>query len=178
MKDLNLAHASYIGRISSYRIKAFIVICVYIFLCSYIFSDAADNASFACGVVYGTPTGVTVQYGITPQYSAVLSMGVSSSFDNRLLIQMDMVRRSLDVFPLEDGALPLYYGLGVKIAPAGLSDAGVRIVAGIEYLFSSLPLQLFAQIGPAITVERPHTVHSHAAFGVRVILGGTRHNLD
>lgn len=117
----------------------------------------AVQPDFEIGVVLGDIDGLSVKLWMSEQSAVDLAAGWDI-LDGRLHIHGDYLHHGR-FFEIDNGQLPLYLGFGGVIRVDVGDDAdedgltlGVRIPAGITYLFDQLPLSLFLEVGPRFDI--------------------------
>ncbi|HKJ69175.1 MAG TPA: hypothetical protein VKA68_14550 [bacterium] len=114
----------------------------------------AQQEGIGIGAQIGDPTGVSIR--IPHAESRSLNFTAAWTFRERsyLTLQADYVFYDYDIVKPEDleGELPLYYGLGVHTEFEAENQLGVRVPVGLAYLFAEVPLDLFFEIAPVVTL--------------------------
>lgn len=118
-------------------------------------SYSTDNyvGKFGAGIILGEPTGASLKYWLNDTMAVDGAIGWSSHDDANLYLQGDVLWHNFDLIPVSQGRLPVYFGVG------GLArfrdhnrdnEAGVRVPVGLSYMFDTAPVDVFAEIAPAI----------------------------
>jgi hypothetical protein len=105
------------------------------------------------GVTFGEPIGVSVKYWLSDIVAVDAAGGWSVADHSSAEIHADILLHSFDLIPVSQGKLPVYVGVGAlgRFRNNGFADeAGVRIPVGISYMFDNCPVDIFAEMGPAI----------------------------
>jgi len=136
-----------------------------------IFSVISLNTSFAqkdfgIGIILGDPTGL----------SAKLYTGNNNAFDfaaawsfkgsGHLLLQADYVWHS-SLSRTSSGMFALYYGIGGRIIFSNDPNVGVRIPIGIDYVFSTAPVDIFLEVVPVLDLIPSTDFDLNGGIGVR-----------
>ena len=127
------------------------------------------------GLMAGEPTGLSFK-AWTSEINAI-DAGLAWSLSGRDAIQLhaDYLWHNFDIFgnDVNEGQLPVYYGIGGRLIiydDAG-ADAnavfGVRIPLGINYLFEDEPFGLFFEVAPIINLIPDTDFDADAAVGAR-----------
>lgn len=111
---------------------------------------------FGVGVILGEPTGGSVKYWLNDTMAIDGAVGWSSHDDTDLYLHSDLLWHNFELIPVSHGRMPVYLGVG------GLfrlrddrhdNQVGIRIPVGVSYMFENAPVDIFAEIGPAIDVS-------------------------
>ena len=130
------------------------------------FNTAFAQKDFGIGIIAGDPTGL----------SAKLYTGSNNAFDfaaawsfkgpGHLLLQADYVWHS-SLSRTSSGMFALYYGIGGRIIFSNDPNVGVRVPIGIDYIFSSAPIDIFAEIVPVLDLIPSTDFDLNGGIGVR-----------
>jgi len=120
-------------------------------------TGSADNyaGTLGAGLIVGEPTGGSIKYWFNDTLAIDGAVGWSSHNHTDLYVHSDVLWHNFDVFPVSKGRLPLYFGVGGLLRfrdDNKDNQVGVRVPVGVSYMFDNLPLDVFAEIGPAIDV--------------------------
>jgi len=145
---------------------------VFIIICG---SAFAEGGSFGLGVIVGEPTGLSAK--TWTGNSKALDFGIAWSLDSETFhFHMDYLLHNFPLIQVEQGRLPLYYGIGGRVKLAdnnndnnGNDDdfVGIRIPVGLEYLFAGAPMDIFLEIVPILDLVPETDFDFNAALGVR-----------
>jgi hypothetical protein len=127
--------------------------------------DFAGHLS--AGLIIGEPTGASLKYWLNDVMAVDGALGWSSRRHSDLYMHGDVLWHNFDLIPVSQGKLPVYFGVGglVRFRHDGYgNDAGVRFPVGISYMFDNVPVEIFAEIGPAIDVAPD--LHGEVTGGV------------
>ena len=130
------------------------------------FSTAFAQKDFGIGIIAGDPTGL----------SAKLYTGSNNAFDfaaawsfegkGHMLFQADYVWHN-SLSRTSSGMFALYYGIGGRIIFSNDPNVGVRVPIGIDYIFSSAPIDIFAEIVPVLDLIPSTDFDLNGGIGVR-----------
>ena len=104
-----------------------------------------------------------------------LAFGLAWSLEdeNELHLQVDYLYHNYDLIVLEEGEMPLYFGVGGRIKineddPGKDRDdnLGVRFPVGVAYIFDGAPFDIFLEIVPILDL------HPDTDFDLNGALGG------
>lgn len=125
---------------------------------------------FGLGVILGEPTGVSAKAWID-RYNAIDgAAAVSLDGDARFHVHASYLRHEYGIFPVNRGALPVHYGIGMRYRSQRGSDTdrvGVRIPVGVAYHFADMPLELFGEVAPILDITPDTSLRLNAAVGLR-----------
>lgn len=124
------------------------------------------------GFIIGEPTGLSLKSWTSSTNAFDVGLAWSIGRHDAVSIHSDYLWHRFGVFEeLEQGWLPVYYGIGGRIVLAE-DDAvlGARIPLGINYLFEESPIGLFFEIAPVINLIPSTDFDVNGGVGVRVYL--------
>lgn len=122
-------------------------------------SSPGDDRKLGAGAIVGEPTGASLKYWFDETVAIDGAIGWSSHDNTDLYVHSDILWHDFDLIPVSKGRLPVYFGAGglVRFRDNNRDNqAGVRVPVGLSYMFENTPVDIFAEIGPAIDVT-PHT---------------------
>lgn len=145
----------------------------------------ADNSGFGIGFIIGEPTGISLKGWLNAD--SALDFAVAWSFIGRdsLHFHLDYLLHNFDLFKVEKGKFPIYYGIGSRIKLEEDDDnsrwdrkgrvreddndtwIGIRVPVGLAYLFEGVPLDIFIEIVPILDLVHETSFDLNAALGVR-----------
>ncbi|HEY1661240.1 MAG TPA: hypothetical protein VGI03_02380 [Verrucomicrobiae bacterium] len=113
-------------------------------------SDVAHTLS--AGLMIGEPTGPTVKYFLTDMVAVDAAAGWSPYRHATAEIHADILVHDFELLHVDQGQLPVYIGAGALVRFRHNEDdqAGIRLPIGISYMFQNIPVDVFAEVGPAI----------------------------
>lgn len=121
------------------------------------------------GLMVGEPTGGTLKYWLNNTMAVDGAVGWSWHDHTDIYFQGDILWHNFNLIPVSHGRLPVYIGAGGLVRFRNHhedNDAGIRVPVGISYLFDNAPVEVFAEIGPALDVAPD--VHGEVTGGVGV----------
>lgn len=112
-----------------------------------------QTSSFGLGVILGEPTGISAKLMRSGNSQSInLAAAWSIGAHDRLYLKGDYVfYHDLNV-DIENGRLPVYYGVGAMAILEEESVVGARIPFGLDYFMSSAPLDFFIELAPVVEV--------------------------
>ncbi len=118
------------------------------------------------GMVAPSPSGLSAKFW-TSRDTAIDLFSQWGSKDRHLQIHADYLTHDFQQLEAEEGALPLYFGFGVRLRATASSAPriGIRIPIGVSYLWAAAPIDFFAEVGPRANII-PHT-----SFAVDLMVG-------
>ncbi len=123
-----------------------------------LYSGAPQTKRFGAGLILGEPVGATVKYWLNNTMAVDGAAGFSSHSHSSLYFNADVLWHKFDLFDISPapGKMPLYFGVGglLRFRNHGEDDVlGVRVPVGVDYIFDNLPIDVFAEVGPAVDVH-------------------------
>jgi hypothetical protein len=108
---------------------------------------------FGAGVIVGEPIGASVKYFFNDAVAIDGALGWSLHDHTDIYMHSDVLWHNYDLIPVSQGRLPVYFGAGglLRLRNSGEDDQfGIRVPVGVSYLFDNAPVDIFAEIGPAL----------------------------
>ena len=133
-------------------------------------STTSNSGNLGVGVIIGEPTGMSLKYWLNETMAVDGAFGWSTEDDSVFYMHGDLLWHNFDLIPVSRGRLPVYFGVGglVRFRDNGNDNqVGIRVPIGLSYMFDDLPLDIFAEIGPAIDVEPDVRGEITGGIGVR-----------
>ncbi len=135
----------------------------------------SQSNKFGGGFILGDPSGLN---GKAILGNHAIDIGIGPSFNDGFYLYGDYLRRFHGVFPVI--ALSLYIGIGPGFHhhDKGNNDRNhdhdgdynsleCRVPFGIDYLFPQIPIELFAEIAPALVIIPDIGFKIRGGVGVR-----------
>ena len=141
-------------------------ILIFLFCMAICFNNSiAQNTGNGLGVIIGEPTGVSAKFWNS--YRTAFDAGFAWSFGRKenIYIHADHLWHNFNAF--SDQRLPLYYGIGARVSIGDDADLGVRVVLGINYFFTDIPLDAFLEIVPVLDFLPDSDFELNAGIGLR-----------
>jgi hypothetical protein len=128
-------------------------------------------ARLSFGISLGDPTGLSLK--IQQQKTSVYDLCINfSTKDSYLYFHTDFLKYDYEKIVSKElsGQFPVFYGLGIKIESIGETTVfGIRLVGGLEYIFSDIPFEIFFKIAPVIELVPSTSVRIAPSVGIRYI---------
>jgi hypothetical protein len=108
------------------------------------------------GVTLGEPMGGTIKYWLNDTMAVDGAAGWSSHDNTDFYLHGDVLWHNFDLIPVPRGRMPVYIGVGGLVRFRNDGDdnqVGIRLPLGVDYMFENAPVDVFAEIGPAIDVS-------------------------
>lgn len=134
----------------------------------------AEGGNFGLGIIIGEPTGFSAK--LWTGNNTALDGAVAWSFignndnnnHNRVLhVHADFLYHNFNLFKVEKGRVPLYYGFGGRIKFQEESRVGIRIPVGLEYIFERNYVDMFLEIVPLFDLTPETEFGINGAIGIR-----------
>jgi hypothetical protein len=130
---------------------------------------SAQKGNFGLGIILGKPTGVSAKLwnGRTTAFDGAAAWYISGN-EGAMQLHANYLKHNFEIFQVEEGQLPLYYGIGAKIVLGSDVGFGVRVPLGISYIFNNdLPLDTFLELAPTLNLMPSTGFDIDGAIGVR-----------
>ncbi len=128
------------------------------------------TGKFGVGIVLGEPLGASAKYFFNDTLAIDGAAGWSDRDNTDLYVHGDVLWHNYDLLPVSRGRLPVYFGVGglARFRNHGEDNqVGIRLPVGVSYLFDNAPLDIFAEIGPALDVAPAIRGEITGGIGVR-----------
>ena len=133
-------------------------------------SAAGDMAGrFGAGIIIGEPTGADLKFWLNDTMAVDGAVGWSTYDNSDLYLHSDVLWHKFDLITVPQGRLPVYFGVGGLVRFRNnhqSNDVGVRAPIGVSYIFDQSPVDIFAEIGPAI--DFAPDVHGEVTGGIGI----------
>ncbi len=114
-----------------------------------------QTSSFGLGIILGEPTGISAKLMRAGNSKSInLAAAWSVAGHDRLYLKGDYVfynEKFLNI-DVQNGRMPVYYGVGALAILEEKSVVGARIPLGIDYFMSTAPLDFFLEIVPVVEI--------------------------
>jgi hypothetical protein len=139
---------------------------IIVVLCLLLMSSTYAQKSFWLGIILGEPTGLSAK--LWTGSSNAFDFGAAWSFEGsgHFLFQTDYVWHS-SLTKASSGQLALYFGIGGRIVFADDPDVGVRIPIGLDYIFTSAPIDIFLEVVPVMDFIPSTDFDLNGGLGIR-----------
>jgi len=123
--------------------------------------------SFGVGIMMGEPTGISLKSWLTR--SNAWDGGIAWGFGEggALYLHGDYLWHQFNLISVDEGKLPLYYGVGGRVLFADKSHLGVRGVVGLDYMFARVPVDIFLELAPILDLVPETDFIINGALGFR-----------
>jgi hypothetical protein len=131
-------------------------------------SDMAGK--FGVGLIIGEPTGASVKYFLNDTIAVDAAAGWSTHDHTDFYTHGDILWHCFNLIPVQRGRLPVYFGVGALARFRDHNEdnqVGIRAPIGVSYLFDNVPIDVFAEIAPAIDVAPSVRGEVTGGVGVR-----------
>ena len=108
------------------------------------------------GVTLGEPMGGTIKYWLNDTMAIDGAAGWSSHDNTDFYMHGDLLWHNFDLIPVPQGRMPVYIGVGglVRFRNDGYDNqVGIRLPLGVDYMFENSPVDVFAEVAPALDVS-------------------------
>ena len=130
---------------------------------------AFERNKFGIGVMAGGPSGITAKYMLDNTNGVDFAVGWSTSGSNEYYFSSDYLFHMYDVIKIQKIVSPLYFGGGVRYISREKKDNkfGVRIPAGVEFLFLNNKLGAFGEVVPILNFTPDTDFDLEFGIGIR-----------
>ena len=140
-----------------------------LFLSAAVFAEAPKKAGpWGLGIVLGQPSGITVKWRMDKVQA--VDACAAWSFDangGSIHLHADYLWHFYDVFSVPEGKLPLYAGVGAIFNASSSPSLGGRVPLGMAYEFEKIPLEIFLEVAPVLTLIPGTGFNGNGGLGAR-----------
>ncbi|WP_255233300.1 hypothetical protein [Aliifodinibius salipaludis] len=126
--------------------------------------DSENN--FGLGLILGEPTGLSIKSWNGDQSAFSIGAAWSLSEDEALHLHADFQLHSW-FENIERGRLAFYYGIGGRVIFTDDAKIGVRVPLGLNYIFDTLPFDLFVEATPILDFTPNLELAGNGGVGIR-----------
>ncbi|MGQ9800815.1 MAG: hypothetical protein ACUVRL_04020 [Candidatus Saccharicenans sp.] len=128
----------------------------------------AQEKKFGLGIILGEPTGLIAKYWTsrTTAFDIAGSWSFTGANDS-FHLHADYLLHRFNVFKVEKGRLPFYYGIGVRLSLQDETRFGIRVPLGLSYMFDRTPIDIFVEFSPVMDVIPATEVNFMGFIGFR-----------
>lgn len=126
-----------------------------------------EKNDFGLGIILGSPIGFSAKLWLSRSSAFDGALAWSFSGKGRFQIHGDYLWHNFKLIKVEEGSLPLYYGLGFRVNFGDEVEAGVRFPIGLEYIFPRAPFDVFIEVVPVLRVIDKTDFEIDGAIGAR-----------
>lgn len=131
-------------------------------------SVSAQDEGFGLGVIIGEPTGINFKAWLGYKTAFVGAAAWSFEHENSWQINLDYLVHNFKLIKLEEGSLPVYYGIGFRVKTHKKNARfGFRIPLGVVYMFEKAPLDIFAEVVPVFNISPKTEFFLNGGVGIR-----------
>lgn len=138
-------------------IIAFLLICI----------DLSAHQGMGLGIAVGDPTGVTAKYWTGRNTALCGALGWSFRGEGYFHLNGDFIYHQFNLIDVEKGELPLYFGMGGRLALKDSAEIGIRFPVGLVYLFPDAPFDAFFELSPYLNLYPETDFFLTASLGAR-----------
>ncbi|HNW60898.1 MAG TPA: hypothetical protein PKI62_14555 [bacterium] len=129
----------------------------------------SGNGGFGVGLIVGAPTGLSIKSWLGPHRAIdAAAAWTTSGHDNSLYLHADMLIQRPNALHLDTAWLDWHYGLGVAMSFKDETETRLRIPIGLDYSLTSIPLEFFGEIVPAVLLTPDSGFDIDGGIGVRL----------
>ena len=133
--------------------------------------SSPEAGHIGAGLILGEPVGGSVKYWLNDTVAVDGAAGWSVHRHSSLYLHGDVLWHKFNLFDISPAPaqLPIYFGVGglVRFRNHGESNnVGVRVPVGVSYIFDNAPIDIFAEVGPALDFSP--SVHGEVTGGIGI----------
>lgn len=142
-----------------------------LFVASMWFSTAAHafgllGNEVSVGMATPSPNGLSAKFWMSRD-TAIDLFSEWDTTNKHFQVHADYLTHDFQQFEMEGASMPLYFGFGLRLrtTESSATQIGIRIPIGVSYLWTTAPIDFFAEVGPRANVI-PQT-----SFAVDLMIG-------
>ena len=128
------------------------------------------TGKFGVGFTFGEPIGPSLKYFFNDSVAIDGAFGWSLHDHTDFYMQSDLLWHNFELIPVSQGKMPVYFGAGglLRFRNSGEGDQfGIRAPVGVSYFFENAPVEIFAEVGPALDLTPSLRGEVTGGIGVR-----------
>lgn len=125
---------------------------------------------FGAGMTLGEPIGPSLKYFFSDALAIDGAFGWSLHDHSNFYLQSDLLWHNFDLIPVSQGRMGVYFGGGalLRFRNSGEDDQfGIRAPVGVTHQFDNVPVDIFAEVGPALDLAPSVRGEVTGGLGVR-----------
>ena len=152
--------------------KALLATAAALLLASLPGTTRANDEGFGLGFIAGEPTGVSgkLWMGRTTALDMAVAWSSEGASNDDLQLQADHVWHDFNLINVDEGRLPVYYGIGARVRfdeGEGDDRFGARFPVGLAYLFQGNRVDAFGEIVPTLELTPDTDLDIEGGIGLR-----------
>lgn len=118
------------------------------------------------GMATPAPNGLSAKFWMSRE-TAIDLFSEWDTTNKHFQMHADYLTHDFQQFEMEEATMPLYFGFGLRLrtTESSATQIGIRIPIGVSYLWTTAPIDFFAEVGPRANVI-PQT-----SFAVDLMIG-------
>lgn len=135
-------------------------------------AQVSQHDDVGLGVLLGDPSGISYKNYFNPKNAVDAALGWSVRNQDGLYVHADYLWHNYELFQdmdgsVEQGLVGFYYGVGARVFIGDVSDLGVRIPVGVNYMFQNDPLEIFIELVPTLDLVPSTDADFGGGIGIR-----------
>lgn len=130
---------------------------------------AVDGGTWELGAILGEPTGLSAKYWLSRVNAVDFGAAWSFDEDGRFHLHCDYLFHNYEIFKVDQGSLPLYFGIGGRVLFADDARVGLRLTLGLEYVVEQYPMSVFFEVAPIVDVAPETEASINGGLGIRYV---------
>lgn len=136
-------------------------------------ANTAGSLGIGAHIGGGYNNGVSAKYWLDTENAIDAALSFASGDYEYTYFHADYLVHRFGLVNVEDGKIPLHFGLGVFTESSGMYDSetmstnGLRLPVGFSYLLKDAPLDLYMEVAPTIAGGDYSGFYIAGSFGFR-----------
>ena len=142
--------------------KVLIATCIALFS----LSAFSQDRGLGLGVILGEPTGLSAKMWTSTNTAIDGAAAWSLAGDGYLHLHADFLLHSYAI-DVDEGELPLYFGIGGRVLISDNPAIGIRVPFGMAYQFEDAPVDIFLEVAPILDLLPATDFNFNSGLGIR-----------
>lgn len=134
----------------------------------------ANAGDFGAGVILGEPSGLSAKLWTSHRNAFDFGIGWAFEYQNSVHMNADYLWHNFNALKVNEGQLPIFYGIGARLTIGNVGRLGVRIPVGVNYLFEKEPIGVFFEVAPILDLAPSTQFDANAGIGIRYYFSSKR----
>jgi hypothetical protein len=132
---------------------------------------SAQKRDIDVGVILNNPVRLSVKKWLgrtTAVDGAFFLKNNRNDANGAFELHMDYLQHNFNLLQVDEGSLPIYYGVGIRIENDQELETSIRIPVGASFHFKNAPVSVFFEYAFLFGLSTPQSnLQSESAFGIR-----------
>jgi hypothetical protein len=128
---------------------------------------APGEGDLDAGVILDDPVQLSVKKWLSRTTAIDGAFQLQGGGDD-IVVHADYLKHNFNVFKIDQGSLPVHYGIGIKYEDKNETTTSLRVPIGVSFHFKNAPVSVFYEYAFLYDLTSDNSsLESETAFGVR-----------